>query len=68
MKHYDYILPAQDYRLMTVYKMVQSGSFTDKSILLLDENTKKTTNLVLEKTISKKNGFGFVCQRKLSGI
>jgi hypothetical protein len=27
--------------LMTVYKMVQSGSFTDKSILLLDENTKK---------------------------
>jgi hypothetical protein len=26
--------------LMTVYKMVQSGSFTDKSILLLDENTK----------------------------
>jgi lycopene beta-cyclase len=36
---------------MTVYKMVQSGSFTDKSILLLDENTKKpTTELVFLKT------------------
>jgi lycopene beta-cyclase len=59
---------------MTVYKMVQSGSFTDKSILLLDENTKtndrtwcfwKTNDSLLEQSISK-NGFGFVCQRKLS--
>jgi hypothetical protein len=55
MKHYDYILPAQDYRLMTVYKMVQSGSFTDKSILLLDENTKKTKRC-WKKLFQKKMG------------
>jgi lycopene beta-cyclase len=29
---------------MTVYKMVQSGKFNDKSILLLDENPKKTND------------------------
>jgi lycopene beta-cyclase len=46
MKHYDYIFTGAGLSaLMTVYKMVQSGSFTDKSILLLDENTKKTTEL-----------------------
>jgi lycopene beta-cyclase len=45
MKHYDYIFTGAGLSaLMTVYKMVQSD-FTDKSILLLDENTKKTTEL-----------------------
>ena len=45
MKHYDYIFTGAGLSaLMTVYKMVQSGSFTDKSILLLDENTKKTND------------------------
>lgn len=45
MKHYDYILTGAGLSaLMTVYKMVQSGSFADKSILLLDENSKKTND------------------------
>ena len=45
MKHYDYIFTGAGLSaLMTVYKMVQSGSFTDKSILLLDQNTKKTND------------------------
>jgi lycopene beta-cyclase len=52
MKHYDYIFTGAGLSvLMTVYKMVQSGSFTDKSILLLDENTKnQRQNLVFWKT------------------
>lgn len=45
MKHYDYIFTGAGLSaLMTVYKMVRSGKFKDKSILLLDENTKKTND------------------------
>ncbi|MCF6139673.1 lycopene cyclase family protein [Flavobacterium sp. K77] len=65
MKHYDYIFTGAGLSaLMTVYKMVQSGSFADKSILLLDENSKKTndrtwcfwktTDSLWEPAISKK--------------
>jgi lycopene cyclase-like protein len=65
MRHYDYIFTGAGLSaLMTVYKMVQSGSFTDKSILLLDENSKKTndrtwcfwktTDSLWEPAISKK--------------
>ncbi|MDI6048281.1 lycopene cyclase family protein [Flavobacterium sp. XS2P24] len=65
MKHYDYIFTGAGLSaLMTVYKMVQSGTFKNTSILLLDENTKKTNdrtwcfwktnNSVWEKSISKK--------------
>ena len=65
MKHYDYIFTGAGLSaLMTVYKMVQSGTFKDKSILLLDENTKKTNDRtwcfwktndsVWEQSISKK--------------
>lgn len=65
MKHYDYIFTGAGLSaLMTVYKMVQSGTFKDKSILLLDENSKKTNDRtwcfwktndsVWEKSISKK--------------
>ncbi|MDI1305501.1 MAG: lycopene cyclase family protein [bacterium] len=65
MKHYDYIFTGAGLSaLMTVYKMVQSGKFIDKSILLLDENTKKTNDRtwcfwtkeesIWEKNISKK--------------
>ena len=65
MKHYDYIFTGAGLSaLMTVYKMVQSGKFNDKSILLLDENTKKTNDRtwcfwkknesIWEKSISKK--------------
>ena len=45
MKHFDYIFTGAGLSaLMTVYKMVQSGKFNDKSILLLDENPKKTND------------------------
>ena len=65
MKHYDYIFTGAGLSaLMTVYKMVQSGTFKNTSILLLDENTKKTNDRtwcfwktndsVWEKSISKK--------------
>ena len=65
MKHYDYIFTGSGLSaLMTVYKMVQSGKFEDKSILLLDENPKKTNDRtwcfwktndsVWEQSISKK--------------
>ncbi|MEC5165293.1 lycopene beta-cyclase [Flavobacterium sp. PL11] len=65
MKHYNYIFTGSGLSaLMTVYKMIQSGSFSDQSILLIDENTKKendrtwcfwqTTDSIWEKSISKK--------------
>ena len=65
MKQYDYIFTGTGLAaLMTVYKMIQSGKFTDKSILLIDENTKKTNDRtwcfwqeeqsVWEQAISKK--------------
>jgi lycopene beta-cyclase len=43
MKHYNYIFAGAGLAaLMTVYKMVKSGKFSDKTMLLLDENPKKT--------------------------
>ncbi|OYX82676.1 MAG: lycopene cyclase [Flavobacteriales bacterium 32-34-25] len=45
MKHFDYIFTGSGLAaLMTAYKMVQSGKFKDKSILLLDDNSKKTND------------------------
>ena len=45
IKHFDYIFTGTGLSaLMTVYKMVLSGNFTDKSILLLDENSKQTND------------------------
>lgn len=45
IKHFDYIFTGTGLAaLMTVYKMVLSGTFADKSILLLDENRKKTND------------------------
>ena len=43
MKQYDYIFTGAGLSaLMTVYQMVKSGKFANKTILLLDENAKKT--------------------------
>ncbi|PAM95812.1 lycopene cyclase [Flavobacterium sp. IR1] len=43
--HFDYIFTGTGLAsLMTVYKMVLSGSFSDRSILLLDEDAKKTND------------------------
>ncbi|CAM2863190.1 lycopene cyclase family protein [Flavobacterium frigoris] len=45
MKHFNYIFTGSGLAaLMTVYKMAQSGAFKDKTILLLDENSKKTND------------------------
>ncbi|MNQ48316.1 Lycopene cyclase protein [compost metagenome] len=45
IKHFNYIFTGTGLAsLMTVYKMVLSGRFADKSILLLDENQKKTND------------------------
>lgn len=45
MKNFDYIFTGAGLSaLMTVYKMALSGKFNDKSILLLDENPKKTND------------------------
>jgi lycopene beta-cyclase len=45
IKHFNYIFTGTGLStLMTVYKMVLSGKFADKSILLLDENQKKTND------------------------
>ena len=45
MKHYHYIFTGSGLSaLMTVYEMVVSGKFTDKSILLIDEYSKKSND------------------------
>ena len=45
MKQYDYIFTGTGLSaLMTVYKMVVSGKFENKRILLLDENAKQTND------------------------
>ena len=45
MKNYDYIFTGSGLAaLMTVYKMIQSVDFKDKSILLIDQDTKKTND------------------------
>ena len=45
MQHYHYIFTGSGLSaLMTVYEMLLSGKFNDKSILLIDENTKKTND------------------------
>ncbi|KIO50650.1 lycopene cyclase family protein [Flavobacterium hibernum] len=45
IKHFDYIFTGTGLAaLMTAYKMIVSGKFSDKSILLLDQNLKKTND------------------------
>jgi lycopene beta-cyclase len=60
---------------MTAYKMVMQGKF-HKTILLLDENSKKTNirtwcfwtkeTIIWEPIISKKMGCRYVCLMKIS--
>jgi lycopene beta-cyclase len=45
MQHYHYIFTGSGLSaLMTVYEMILSGNFDDKTILLLDENPKKSND------------------------
>ena len=67
MKHYHYIFTGSGLSaLMTVYEMVISGKFKDKTVLLIDENPKKTNdrtwcfwgeNHLFEEVVSKKWNF-----------
>lgn len=64
MKHYHYIFTGSGLSaLMTVYEMAVSGKFKEKSILLIDENLKKTNdrtwcfwdeNKLFDSVVSKK--------------
>ncbi len=64
MKHYNYIFTGSGLSaLMTVYEMIISTNFQDKSILLIDENSKKSNDRtwcfwdesnIFNETISKK--------------
>jgi lycopene beta-cyclase len=64
MQHYHYIFTGSGLSaLMTVYEMILSGKFKDKTILLLDENPKKSNDRtwcfwdnssLFDKIISKK--------------
>ncbi|KAF2509081.1 lycopene cyclase family protein [Flavobacterium foetidum] len=45
IQHFDYIFTGTGLSaLMTVYKMILSGKFSDKSILLLDQDSKKSND------------------------
>jgi lycopene cyclase-like protein len=76
MKHYHYIFAGAGLAaLMTVYKMVQSGKFKDKTILLIDENAKKTNdrtwcfwekpNHDFEEIVFKKWNFALFANKKV---
>jgi len=64
VKHYNYIFTGSGLSaLMTVYEMIISANFQDKSILLIDENSKKSNDRtwcfwdesnIFNETISKK--------------
>ena len=64
MQHYHYIFTGSGLSaLMTVYEMILSGKFNDKSILLIDENPKKSNdrtwcfwdeNQLFDEIVSKK--------------
>ena len=64
MKHYNYIFTGSGLSaLMTVYEIILSGKFEDKTILLIDENAKKTNDRtwcfwdeknLIEQVVSKK--------------
>ena len=45
MQHFDYIFTGSGLSaLLTIYEMLLSGNFNDKSMLLIDENTKKVND------------------------
>ncbi len=79
MKHYDYIFAGAGLSsLMTVYKMIQSDRFYNKSILLIDQNPKKTNdrtwcfwekpNHDWEKIVAKKWENAFFANEKMIKI
>lgn len=75
MKHYHYIFTGSGLSaLMTVYEMVLSGKFSDKSILLIDEDSKKSNdrtwcfwdeNNLFDEVVSKKWSVALFAYKKL---
>ena len=75
MKHYHYIFTGSGLSaLMTVYEMALSGKFEDKTILLIDEDSKKTNdrtwcfwdeNQLFENIISKKWNSALFAEKNL---
>ena len=76
MKHYHYIFTGSGLSaLMTVYEIVLSGKFEDKTILLIDENPKKTNdrtwcfwdeNNLFDEIVSKKWSTALFADKNLS--
>ena len=78
MQHFDYIFTGSGLSaLMTVYEMVLSGKFKDKSILLIDENAKKVNDRtwcfwdednLFEEIVSKKWSQAIFANDKLNRV
>lgn len=78
MRHYHYIFTGSGLSaLMTVYEMLLSGKFVDKSILLIDENTKKANdrtwcfwdeNNLFDEIVSKKWNQAIFANEKFNRI
>ncbi len=78
MQHYHYIFTGSGLSaLMTVYEMLLSGKFEDKSILLIDENTKKANDRtwcfwdednLFDKIVSKKWNQAIFANEKFNRI
>lgn len=78
MQHFDYIFTGSGLSaLMTVYEMVLSGKFKDKSILLIDENAKKVNDRtwcfwdednLFEEIVSKKWNQAIFANDKLNRV
>lgn len=78
MQHYHYIFTGSGLSaLMTVYEMIVSGKFNDKTILLIDENSKKANDRtwcfwdednLFDKIVSKKWNQAIFANDKFSRV
>lgn len=78
MQHYHYIFTGSGLSaLMTVYEMLLSGKFEDKSILLIDENAKKVNdrtwcfwdeNNLFDEIVSKKWNLAIFANEKFNRV
>ncbi|MFN7043911.1 MAG: lycopene cyclase family protein [Flavobacterium sp.] len=78
MQHYHYIFTGSGLSaLMTVYEMLLSGKFNDKSILLIDENAKKVNdrtwcfwdeNNLFDEIVSKKWNQAIFANKKFNRV
>lgn len=78
MQHYHYIFTGSGLSaLMTVYELLLSGKFDDKSILLIDENTKKVNdrtwcfwdeNNLFDEIVSKKWNQAVFANKKFNRV